>query len=240
MTVPPISNSFDGGSDGTTITIGNSGGGSGSAVDATVIGLGCTLTYNVDPLSGDLCAHAVMAATAAQTFFEWNAVGSLTAAVYVRFYLLKTATPAGTWFYPCEFLTAAGSRCCGLAITTGNLLRIDNAAGTSVGTSTITIPSNQWVRIEAKVVASTTVGTAEYRIYRNADAPAGNYDETKTFTALVLGANIDEIAFGVISTVTNMNGQHWYHDNVAISTVDWLGPAQSSTRFVPARMPLGV
>lgn len=241
MPAPPLANCFDGGTDGTTITVGNSGGQSGDALSAVTIGLNCDLRFNVDPLSGDMAAHTVMPATAAATYFEWNTFGTLTVPLWVRFYLLKTATPGGTWFYPCQCLTAAVSRSAALAITTGNLLRVDNAAGTSVGTSTIALPSNQWVRVEAKVTPSTTVGVVEYRLYtKDADAPAANYDETKTFSGLVLGANINSTTFGVSATVTNMNAQHWYYDNVALSTVDWLGPAQSSKLFIPARMPAGV
>ncbi len=240
MAAPPLSNSFEGGSDGTTITTGNSGGASGVAWDNVTLGLNCDIRYNVDPLSGDMSAHVVMPATAAQSYLDWSAFGSLTIPVYVRVYLLKTATPPANWFYPFWLHTTGAVRAMGVAITTANLLRIDNAAGTSVGTSTLAVPNNQWVRIETKVTPSTTVGIVEYRLYLNADAPALNYDETKTFTGLALTANIDEFQCGVRSTVTNMNGQHWYYDNVAISTVDWLGPAQSSARFVPVRMPLGV
>ncbi len=240
MPAPPLSNTFEGGTDGVTITAGNSGGASGSAFDAPTIGLNCDIRFNTDPLSGGMAGHVVMPATAAQTYLVWASLGALTVPVYLRVYLLKTATPPANWFYPFWFHGAASARCMGVAITTANLLRIDNAAGTSVGTSTLTVPNNQWVRIEVKVVASTTVGSVEYRLYLNRDAPAANYDETKVFTGLVLTATVDELQAGNRSTPTNMNGQHWYYDNIAVSTVDWLGPAQSSTRFVPARMPLGV
>jgi hypothetical protein len=231
MPAPPLANSFEGGSDGTTITTGNSGGASGNAFDNVTIGLASTVAFQNNPVAGGLTGHMTMGATAAATHIDWTGLGSITGAVYSRMYLYKTATPPATWFYPMQWNNNASARCAAVAITAGNILRMDNAAGSSILTSTITIPNNQWVRIETKVVPSTTVGTVEYRIYLSADA--SHYDETKNATGLVLGANIDQVFFGLITTPTNMNGQHWYYDNLAVSTVDWIGSANREPASPP-------
>jgi hypothetical protein len=184
-------------------------------------------------------AKTVMAATGALTHLDWTGFGSLTVATYMRFYLFKTATPPANWFGPAQFNNNAAARCASLTITTGNLLRCDNAAGSSVGTSTLTLPNNQWVRIELKVTPSTTAGIIEYRLYLDPDAQGSSWSETKAFSGLVLGANIDQAMWGITATATNMNGQTWYHRGVGISTADWLGPIKYLSPSVPRRMPLG-
>ena len=240
MPAPPLYNTYRGGTPGTAISVGNSGGASGDAWSNVTTGLNCTNTYEIDPLSGELVCHMVMPATAAATHNDWTGLGSLTVPVFCSFYLLKTATPPANWFYPMVAQNNAAARCCGVVITTGNLLRFDNAAGTSVLTSTMIVPNNQWVRIETKITPSTTVGVTEYRLYLEADAPKDNFDETKTVTAQVLAANIDQVLYGLTTTVTNMNGQHWYFKNAGVSTLDWVGPAGTSKEFRPKRMSMGV
>ena len=234
MAAPPLSNSFEGGSDGTTITTGNSGGASGDAFNNVTIGASCTCVFKNNPAGAGLTGQMTMPATAAATHVDWTGMGSLTSAVFFRMYLRKSGTPATTWFWPLEGLNNAAARCFGLAIRTNDVIRIDDASGTEVVAlrGTQAIPNNQWVRIEAKVVPSTTVGTVEWRLYLSADSTT--ISETLNAGSLVLGANLDQVMFGNISSPTGMNNLNWHYDNLAVSTVDWLGPAVVAGTSRPA------
>jgi hypothetical protein len=82
------------------------------------------------------------------------------------------------------------------------------------------------------------VGEFEWRLYASADSTS--ITETKSSTGLALGANTDEIRWGqVTNTTANLTS---YHDDLAVSTADWLGPASApvTPAMQPRRMPLGV
>jgi hypothetical protein len=89
MASPPLRNTFEGGTDGTTITQANSGGASGDAWStAPIIGTGVTLTYSsLQAAHGALSMRIVQPATPASTRVEWDALGALTGNVYFREYL---------------------------------------------------------------------------------------------------------------------------------------------------------
>jgi hypothetical protein len=122
--------------------------------------------------------------------------------------------------------TSAAANSAFLTINTGtNVLRSMNAAQSGVGSSgTVAITLSQWVRIEWRVVSSTTVGESEWWLYNTADAPIDSFDDHVATTGLVLGANTDGIRFGP-TTANGPNSFVCWMDDVAVSTRGQIGPS---------------
>lgn len=243
MAAPPLANTFGGGSNGTTITAANSGGKSGNIFDAVSIGTNL-VTYDNTITRGAYAAQLVTAATGAIGTLKWNTLGSLTSSVYFRCYIFLTAIP-GIHLYFGQANNNAGTRCAGIEVvaTTGKI-SFENAAGTDNTTDllgTTTVATNQWVRLEWRIIPATSSATIEWRLYNtDADADSASYTETKISTVQVLLANIDQIAWGIPDSPVP-GSFTYYVDDIAVSTADWIGPSSviSDLGYIPRRMPLG-
>lgn len=240
MPTLPASNTFEGGTNGTTLTVANTGGDSGDALsEEPTIGASCTLTFSSD-LGDGLAAKYVMPATAAATHMSWTGFGALTVPVFYRWELQKDGTPSATWFDMLRVIDSSGTRAATLAVTTADFLRSYNAAGAAIagGLGDVAIPNNQKVRIEAKVTPSATAGEVEWRLFLDPTAAVDSTpDDTTNVTGQVLGANVGGGRWGLISGATGMNGRTWYVDNIAASTTDWIGPAAEPPVWPPVDNP---
>lgn len=158
-------NSLEGGTDGTTITTGNSGGASGTAFDVVTIGTSSTLTFDAAQASRGLLSakYVTPAATPAATYTGWTtAIGTLTVDCYFRFYLYLTANPSAV-NRVLNFLNGAAIGA-GLEISaTGKLITKGIA---TISTSTNSVTLNQWVRIEGWYRTGTT-GTLEVKLFNS-------------------------------------------------------------------------
>jgi hypothetical protein len=223
MPAPPLANTLEGGTDTTTITPGNSGGASGDAFSNVVIGASATLTFSATQSRNALSMALVEPGTSALTYAEWTGLGSITANIWFRFYLFLVALP-NVILLPLRFNTSGAVGDAFLRINTSGTVQYDNAAqlGEAGTLGTVVCKTGQWIRLEGRVKSSTTVGEAEWRLFNNADSTA--YDDTKNATGLVLGANADACRIG--STVAaGPTSQTFYFDDLALSTVDWIGPS---------------
>lgn len=237
MPAPPLSNDFDGGTAGATISTGNSGGASGDAWTDITIGGSAALIYDgAHPHSVPLAMKPTQPASSAQACAGWSGLGSLTADVFFRTILYLTAYPpaSNTRFFRCFSFALAD--CCHLAFGSpggpnSGLVMAMLPAGTTIAAATgaVQIALNQLVRVEWRIKASTTAGEIEWRLYNSADAAIASFDDTKTVLNQVLAANLDRADFGAVGP--DQSSYSFWMDDISVSTVGWIGPAASGVEI---------
>src|SRR5690242_18849335 len=137
MPAPPLANTFEGGTNGTTITTANSGGASGDAFSAGTIGAAGTLKFD-NTHSRDSLAVKIANASSQVSQVEWRSLGGLTGNVYFRAYIYITALPNAHWYFArCQSSTNA--KCVAPEITTAGKLTFENAAGTDNASTTANV-----------------------------------------------------------------------------------------------------
>jgi hypothetical protein len=228
----PLSNTFEGGSHGTTISTGNSGGGSGSAFDLMAIGASATLTYdNTQPAHGSLAAKHTTPAGATTSNYDWRNTGSLPnqTDLYGRMYVwlpsAQSAVPIQLFrLFDSTLATEVGR----ISHDTNNKLTVTDS-GLSVGTvTTATFPLDQWVRIEWHYVAGAT-GSITASMYL-ADDVAAITNGTATRTSVNMGNNIGRAAMGIANSVAN---GLLYTDDVALAN-SAIGPIVTTQILRPS------
>jgi hypothetical protein len=242
---PPLANSLEGQATGTTITNANSGGGSGDAF-TTVTNPGGS---HVIAFSDEQNAHGNNAmkiytpsASPAATRVDWTGLGGGSANIWFRLYLYRVNNPPSGQHIFGGVRDSAAALSAQIRVSTAGLIRVENAAAAFITAldATVAMRLNQWVRIEWRILSSATVGEFEWRLFN--DPESANVTETKSATGQALAANSDQIRVGVVTNPIASDLS--YYDDLAVSTVDWIGPStnplESSVGFVPHSMPKGV
>lgn len=211
------SNNFEGGTNGTTITSGNSGGSSGDAFNA-VIG---TPTFSSTHARGTL-SMAIVNATGT-TYVEWSGLGSITSDLYLRTYLYLTAYPTTTRATIFRLQTAANGLCGTLRINTNGTISVSDATDSGGADGSVPIALNQLVRVEAHVIPGTSGGTFDWRLFNSAESTTTS-DAVSWGAVFTLGANVDIIRTGLALAVP-ATPFTIYYDDVGVGTSGWLGPA---------------
>lgn len=217
------SNTFEGGTDTVAITAANSGGLSGDAFQAVT---GTLCLYSAIQARGLLSMQIAEPGTYASAFVPWTTLGAITTDVWGRFYAWFPANPAATGLKLVDIRATAGAACGFVALQPTGRLQLLNAAQSGTAGGTVAIALNQWVRIEFRILPSTTVGTMTWWLYNTPDAPLGSHDDTATATGMVLGANVDAVRFGA-NTIAGPANLTWYMDELAISDAGQIGPTAS-------------
>ena len=219
-------NIFDGGADTTAVTLANSGGPSGDPVDV-VTAAGGAVTYSATQSHppASLSAKCVTTSTAASAANIRWALAAAAAELWARFYVfLPTSggTPGQTdTLFRVD--SAADAHLMDVRLDTTRHLQIFNAAGTSVGTTTNTVPLNQWVRVE---VHATFPGSAsavcDVRLYTTADSDT--ITETKSVTAQNFASTAaGKVRYGMAAAPGTGSNFTAYLEAVAAGTAGWLG-----------------
>lgn len=213
-------NSFEGGSDETAITNGNSGGTSGTAFTSPTAGTGATVVYdNAQSHLGTFSCRTSTGGTSALAYVNWSITSGT--GDYSRGHFRFTSLPSaqqGILRY-----LGGGAQCIRVNVRTDGKLEIRDAANGVItgGTTTNAISAGSWFRVEVHVTASTTVGAVEMRLYLSPNSSTAT--ETITVSNQVLTATVDEIRFGIGAAMTNAVAV-WI-DNVAAEGTTWFGPA---------------
>lgn len=213
-------NSFEGGSDETTLTTGNSGGTSGNAFDSVSAGTGATLVFDnaqAAPSLGSFSLRTATGGTSALAYAAWT-LASVTSD-YARGYFRFTSLP-GAQQLIIRYLSG-GSQSLRVNVKTDGAIEVRNAANSVVGTTTNTISAGSWFRVEIFTTFSTTVGAVTLRLYLSANGTS--ITETLNLTSLVLTASSNELRWGVGAATSNAVAV-WI-DNVATEGTTWFGPA---------------
>ena len=222
-----LTNNFEGGTSGTTITggvAGNSGGASGNYLDAVSIGSGAGLVFsNAEAAHGLLSLLSTTGVSAANSFLRWSL--SLTdqsvSQAWFRIYVYIPAYPGSVL----ELVRAqvAPTFCAGLGINTSGNVTLLNSSQNPVNTSVTVLPLNQWFRIEGFFYGSAANGQIQALIFAGAkDAvtpteivtSAGNINTNSPFTS---------INFGNPASIASYT---FYMDDVGVSNTGYLGPVR--------------
>jgi hypothetical protein len=220
MPAPTLVNHLSGGTDGVQVTNANSGGEAGDAFSTTsplaLYGTTTAITGHTSLKLSNILAN---------TTCNWTKLGSLTNNLYIRAYLYLTAFPASNSWLFFRIVDNIGGTCCYLKVNagTGILQGTVISLADAVSLGTVPIPLNQWVRVEYRVLASTTVGETEWRLYTSPHSTV--IRETRQSTGLVLTANCDEIHYGLTGASFPTLPFLGCLDEVAVSMDGWIGPA---------------
>lgn len=233
-----LTNSFEGGTDGTTITTGNSGGASGNAFDGVNFdntGTPGVVAYsNVQKKAGSLSARIRCGSVAAITGFQWSTSRGTLTDDFVRayFYLTNAMTfneVIVRWF---SGALADVGRIRWLA--SNNIDIIDNA-GTQMAQSTNTMSLNQWVRLEAQHHCSTTATFITVKLFTGANVDGVTPDDTfgtaNTFTGPSATSGRVDMGIPQAQGADPSSSGFLYVDDAAAGGATWWGP--STTRPSP-------
>lgn len=209
-------NSLEGGTNGTTVTSGNSGGSSGDAF-TTITG---TVTFdNTHPKRGSLGIKFVASASIASA--DWRTIGNVST-LWFRRYVYITANPAATTRLV-TIQNSSGTLCGAISILTSGKLALLNSGGSVQLSSANAVPLNSQFRIEGFLTGSATAGQIELKIFLTPDSVTPDDTQT-TGTAVTTTGLVDRIVWG------SQNAQTFteYMDDPAYSTTGYLGPSTIS------------
>lgn len=209
-----LRNTFDGGTNGSGIAVGNSGGISGDALSFLS---GSPTFSNTRAKSGTLSASMPGGNFSA---LGYNLSGN---DIWVRYYLWIPANfDAHTLVSINDTASDGGNILGSVDITSTEALILHSAAGSATLTGPMSL--NAWVRLEARW--SRTTG-AELRLYNapDTDTPTGSVSLANNVTATMASLQVEHN--GVTLAAFNV-------DDFAVSTDGWIGPAVD----LPPRQPL--
>lgn len=230
-------NSFEGGSNGVTVSTANSGGLSGNPFDVMNIGTGATVAYSTTHAAhGSVSCEVATTASSAAANAEWSASMGSQTQVWFRMYLYFTAWPAANIAVWRAF--QGGNQVCGLDVFTPGLLKFFDANNSGIITSTATIPVGSWFRVEGFVIGSASTGQVQMKLFDNPDGTIPTETDTSAANQNTFG-HPDNYRYGGVSASTNI-GPFWM-DNVGLSNTGYLGPAKaaSSGSIVPSLIAAG-
>ncbi|WP_188197230.1 hypothetical protein [Nonomuraea sp. SYSU D8015] len=219
-----LRNSFNGGTDGTAITTGNSGGSSGDAF-TNITG---TPTYVAAagtraPLAAEIGSNDSLA---------WRNITLAGREIWVRLYVQFGSLPsADDWFFELNFQPTSGSPTAVGRLMVGPTGTISYRRTTSAVLCSIpsAVTAGQWVRIELRVLIGTTTsnGAADLWVYQSVEA------STTPLQASVTGVNANTTLPNEAGFVY-MPGVVILMDDVAATDQGKLGPAYPAVIVQPA------
>ena len=165
-----LANTFDGGTDNTQITTGNSGGASGDAFNSA----SSDLRYRAsDAYASPMCA---VNPTANLALVTWSSLSLTGNSLFVRMHMRIASYPGSDQH--CFFAFGPSSaQIAGMKLSsTGKLLIHFSGSQTQVGITTTSVPTEQWIRVELEVLVG-TVGNARLRLWLYLDPQADTHTE---------------------------------------------------------------
>lgn len=214
-------NSFEGGSNGVTLTQGsggNTGGASGDFLD-TVDATG-TVTFSTAQAAHGSVSMLVSTGVSALAYAGYT-LSSVTTD-YMRCYIRLTALP-GVVQVLTRYLSGA-SQSLRVNVKSGGTLEVRDAGNSVVGTTTSAVSINAWWRLEMFTTFSATVGAVVLRLYNTADGTS--ITDSLNLSGLTLTANATALRFGVGAAAASVPTT--YYDDIAVEGATFHGPAVRS------------
>jgi len=219
-------NTFEGGSNNTTVSTSNSGGASGNAFSNVTVGSGATVEFSTaDYAHGSVGLEIATGSTSTTAYVQWAVNPAPT--YWFRAYCYFTSNPAAALDLVSLLNAATTPRALIVVNTTGTLS--GNTNSTTRFTTTSVIPLGEWFRIEGYVTGSPNAGAISLSLFYPDDAQVPV--ETHTATGINALAQLSAIRFGVGAAAANI-GPFWL-DDVGVSDTSYLGP---SSRTGPASL----
>lgn len=214
-----LKNNAEGGTNGTTVTTGNSGGASGDPWDAVFLSNGAgTVVYDTaQSAHGGLAIRQSTGATADSIQLQWAAsLGAPTRVygrVYYRFSSLSLTLDV------LRVRSNLANQIARIGVTTAGLVQLRNGANTVVATSTAVLAVNTWYRFEFDWRPGGSVTNTVLVYAGDAAAPLDTLSATSSYST---DASCGEFHLGNLSSQANV-GARWF-DDIAITDVGPVGP----------------
>lgn len=219
-----LSNSAEGGTNGTAVTTANSGGASGDAFDEVNISGTSTIVFDSTRAARGGMSYKLTVGSATNLCnLNYNTQLGARTSLYARFYYYNTATPTTSsrilGVYDSGFTASVISM---YHLSSGKL-EVDTAS--AFPQSTGTLPLNQWIRIEMQIVGGAS-GSVQVLLFTGADPHATSASETiNTGTTSIAALGNYEI--GSIASTTQA-GFTWWADEIVWTSTGYPGPAAST------------
>jgi hypothetical protein len=223
-------NSFDGGTNNTTITTGNSGGSSGTAFNVIT---GSPRFSNAQAFGGSGLS-AMNPTSGADCHMDWTGVTQSGTVFCLRLYMYLVSAPSA--IQRVAVVQGPGGVVSAVWMTSTRILRVYLGFSISIAAQLTTpVPTGQWCRVELRyTIDSTGSGTAEIWRYDDANsAIASDYaiSSTQTWPSGKPGM--------VEWHLQRDAGGYWHMDNVAVSD-QRIGPVQGTWTNVTLRAKRGI
>jgi len=213
----PAVNTFNGNTVGSYLDPATSGGISGDGFNT--VATATMLISDVPNPGGEPWLRIGTGAIAESPFVAWDKtrVGQLTS-FYGAMDLHFTAIPAASHriFTPVGNGLSRG----GVVVTSTQKLRVIDAAGSTIATTTASFPLNTPFWVEWYWVGSATVGQWIARLYSSTSSSTP-LETITTAASLNLGGYADKFRYGSSAGVSNMT--NWYAKNVRLDPYAWPG-----------------
>lgn len=206
---------FNSGTNGNTLSAADPG--DATAYSSVSVGATCSAVYSSTSAYGLLSGKFAQGGTSGVAYFVWSSIGSVTDH-YGRLFINTTGTEERTFiiFWRNTGILAVRFR---LKLTTGQI-EVLNSASTVILTSTTSVNTGSFVRIEWHIVHSTTVGSVELKIFTNPMSTTP--DETISVSSVNTGTNTNEVYLGY--GFANTNTPDLYLDNIVVNDASYPGP----------------
>lgn len=222
-----IANSFAAGVNGATVSAGGLGTASGWQFDAVSIGTGQSMTYDTSVPFGVFPSVKIVTTATVPVHADWLAASptagrSLTGAqkMWFRVWLQQAANPSS--LHQAAEPVTNGTRVGDIIITTAGKLAIRDTTGTTILTTTSTVPSGSWFRIEGYFLSSATVGQAELQYFSTPFATSPAETLTTTATLNTNGGIINQFRWGAGTGA--QPSLTWWTACPAVSDTGYPGP----------------
>lgn len=224
-TVPPLTNNYNGGTNGNSITTGNSGGTSGNAFDITEVFGSSTFNFTNSPTHISNFSGAFVAPTSSESDAGWSTSFTAAGVTQVWFRMYCNLANVTNSFYAIDFRNTSGSALGKVSFNNAQIQLIDST-GASQANSALTLAANTWFRIEGYFIGSATTGQIQCKTFQT------NVDGTTPDETLTTGATINtsglvgQVLFGCrfnsgAGTVTNNT------TGLGLTVGGYLGPMSS-------------
>ncbi len=214
-----VNNTLEGGTNGSTLSVANSGGASGSPFDVVTIGTGATFVFDTARAAhGAKAAKISTGSTAALADAQWTGTLGNQTEIWGRIYVYLTALPAA----PINIITISnGPTVEGSVNVTaaGKVAIVDGASGTATGT--VTVGTNQWVRIGFHLLANGNNGAVDAKLFNTMDATSSS-DSVSIASA---STSQKFTTYGLGLTTARANVTAFWVDDLQINNTGWPGPS---------------
>jgi hypothetical protein len=163
-----IANTAEGGSDGTAVTTGNSGGASGTAWAGVTIGTG-TINFETSQFFKGSLSYEFAPGSASSCYVHWLPTAANTAVF--RGYVRLSGLPSSGQYLINVRTTGGGTSLMGLGVNAGTgTIFIQDTTSTTIFTSTGGLSTNTWYRIEFSLSnGNTATGAMELKVFTGDD-----------------------------------------------------------------------
>lgn len=226
--MPTISNTAEGGTNGTTVTTGNSGGGSGTACSTVTVGATATLQFsNVSPapLKGSMSFY--MAHASSEQTVMWWALATTSRTVLRTYWRFTGAVSAQDSLLSIRH--SSGNMVTLVRETTDKLI-IQNAAGANItasrSTNALVAGTTYRIEVEVNKGTGTNNGLLGYAYYVG-DSSTAEFSWTAS-NVNAGTADVSHVRLGRNTAVASA-ATYWYDDMQAQDLASgWIGPSSTA------------